>query len=152
MPTASISYSEKLKDPRWQKKRLEILSRDEFTCVTCGDKESTLNVHHRFYIKHNEPWDYPSWSLVTLCESCRKEETDSLRAEKALLLEAMSRCGATSSEFNDIACSFAHHFEWGLDERFFSALSWAISRPYDLIAEYFAYLEMRSKTKGQAPE
>lgn len=42
-------YSEKLKDPRWQKKRLEILNRDEFACRFCGDNKSTLNVHHISY-------------------------------------------------------------------------------------------------------
>jgi len=33
---AKLTYSEKLKDPRWQKKRLEILSRDNFTCETAN--------------------------------------------------------------------------------------------------------------------
>jgi len=29
---AKLSYSDTLKNPLWQKKRLEILSRDKFTC------------------------------------------------------------------------------------------------------------------------
>lgn len=45
-------YLEKLKDPRWQKKRLKVFERDEWTCQCCNDTESTLNVHHRYY-KHN---------------------------------------------------------------------------------------------------
>lgn len=44
-----MTYYEMLKDPRWQKKRLEIMERDEFACRDCGDKESTLNVHHTYY-------------------------------------------------------------------------------------------------------
>ncbi len=41
-----MKYSEKLKDPRWQKKRLEIFQRDEFHCQQCGDGENTLCVHY----------------------------------------------------------------------------------------------------------
>lgn len=44
-----MGYSDKLKDPRWQKKRLEILTRDEWTCQICFDTESTLVVHHQKY-------------------------------------------------------------------------------------------------------
>lgn len=68
-----MKYSEKLKDPRWQRKRLEILNRDSFTCQYCGDTKSTLNVHHKQY--HGNPWDAPSESLETLCESCHAMRT-----------------------------------------------------------------------------
>lgn len=64
------NYLEKLKNPRWQKKRLEILQRDEFTCQKCGDKETTLNIHHKSYKLGNDPWDYPDDNLITLCEHC----------------------------------------------------------------------------------
>jgi hypothetical protein len=64
------SYSEKLKDPRWQRKRLEVMQRDDFTCRLCGNAEKTLNVHHCNYGKGKEPWDYPDSNLVTLCEDC----------------------------------------------------------------------------------
>jgi len=72
------TYSEKLKDPRWQKMRLEILNRDEFMCKICGDTKSTLHVHHRRYITNRDPWDYPMDCLVTLCENCHEAETESL--------------------------------------------------------------------------
>jgi len=67
------TYSEKLKDPRWQKKRLQIFNRDKFTCKLCGDTETTLHVHHKEYISGNDPWDYPNKLLVTICEHCHKE-------------------------------------------------------------------------------
>ena len=66
-------YFEKLKDPRWQKKRLEIMERAEFKCEWCGDEEKTLNVHHKFYRKGADPWDYPDHALTTLCEECHEE-------------------------------------------------------------------------------
>lgn len=64
------SYYEKLRDPRWQKKRLEIMERDGFACRGCGDKDSTLNVHHGYYKKGCDPWEYHQSTLVTLCEKC----------------------------------------------------------------------------------
>ncbi len=71
------NYSELLKDPRWQRKRLEIMQRDEFTCVMCDDKEHTLNVHHDEYIRGNMPWEYENSKLRTLCEDCHYLVTNS---------------------------------------------------------------------------
>lgn len=71
--------AEKLKDPRWQRRRLEILNRDNFTCQKCGDIETSLHVHHRLYSKEfKEPWNYPDNLLVTLCEKCHQQETDQI--------------------------------------------------------------------------
>lgn len=64
----SNAYQEKLKDPRWQKKRLEILKRDEWCCQICNDKKSTLHVHHLFYKDGLDPWEYDDKDLVTLCD------------------------------------------------------------------------------------
>lgn len=63
-------YFEKLKDPRWQKKRLEIFERDGWRCKECYSKEKTLHVHHLFYLKGKEPWEIPNGFLITLCEDC----------------------------------------------------------------------------------
>lgn len=64
------NYSELLRDPRWQKKRLEIMQRDNFRCLQCGSKVKTLNVHHQYYVKGRSPWEYGNDSLLTLCEDC----------------------------------------------------------------------------------
>jgi len=69
------TYSEKLKDPRWQKKRLEVLSRDNFTCQLCNDTKETLQIHHLKYIRGNEPWEYDLDNFKCLCESCHKTIT-----------------------------------------------------------------------------
>jgi hypothetical protein len=66
-------YSDLLKHPKWQKKRLEILEQHNFQCKECGDSESTLHVHHGYYEKDKDPWDYPDYSLHCLCENCHEE-------------------------------------------------------------------------------
>lgn len=65
-----MKYADKLKDPRWQKKRLKILERDNFKCQSCGDSENTLHVHHFSYKKN--PWDSEDYELVTVCETCHE--------------------------------------------------------------------------------
>lgn len=63
-----MNYSEKLRDTRWQKKRLEVFQRDEFRCTLCQSKQKTLHVHH---LKYNaDPWDAEIDDLKTLCENC----------------------------------------------------------------------------------
>ncbi len=67
-----MTYAEKLKDPRWQKKRLKILELDNWTCRSCGCTDKTLNIHHAHYRFRADPWDYPEWDLITLCEGCHE--------------------------------------------------------------------------------
>jgi len=68
-----MRYSDKLRDPRWQKKRLEVMQRDDFTCLACGDKTTTLNVHHKYY--SGNPWEADMDGLETLCETCHKDRS-----------------------------------------------------------------------------
>jgi len=63
-----MNYSQKLRSPKWQKKRLEILQRDQFKCCLCGDEETELHVHHLKYT--GEPWEAPNDKLQTLCADC----------------------------------------------------------------------------------
>lgn len=64
----SQDYQKILKDPRWQRKRLEIYQRDKFTCQLCQDIRTTLCVHHEAY--NGNPWDVPNDCLKTLCAHC----------------------------------------------------------------------------------
>ncbi len=63
-------YSEKLKDPRWQKKRLEVFERDDFRCQLCWCNTKTLHVHHKYYTKGKDPWQYQLKAFLTLCSDC----------------------------------------------------------------------------------
>lgn len=63
------TYSELLKDPRWQKKRLEIMQSDNFTCQLCYSTIKTLHVHHSKY-ESSLPWETSAEFLITVCEDC----------------------------------------------------------------------------------
>lgn len=86
------SYSQKLKDPRWQKKRLTILGRDEFTCKACGSTENTLHVHHFTYQNGKDPWDYPDANFTTLCELCHFEEEAYIKGENTSFIKLSRLC------------------------------------------------------------
>jgi 5-methylcytosine-specific restriction endonuclease McrA len=73
-----MTYSDKLRSPLWQKKRLEILQRDGWKCKFCGSEIKNLQVHHILY-KKRDPWDYPDFVYQTVCDDChalRQELTD----------------------------------------------------------------------------
>lgn len=67
------TYAELLKDPRWQKKRLEVMEAAGFSCVECGEDKKPLNIHHGYYEKGMAIWDYPNDSLWCLCEDCHRK-------------------------------------------------------------------------------
>ena len=76
----SKSYWQKLQDPRWQKRRLEILNGAGFKCEDCGSEKETLSIHHSYYEKGLEPWEYPGEALLCLCEECHTARASSERA------------------------------------------------------------------------
>lgn len=65
-----MEYSELLKDPRWQKKRLEIFNRDNWTCQECDSTKNELHIHHKKYIQGIKPWEYENSLLITKCKKC----------------------------------------------------------------------------------
>lgn len=79
-----MTYAEKLKSPDWQKKRLEILQRDEFTCIICKSSEKELHVHHHHYRKNADPWDYDNENFVTYCVECHKNQTNMIKEVKEM--------------------------------------------------------------------
>lgn len=104
------TYSEKLRDPRWQRKRLEVMERDGFACQNCGDNEKTLNVHHHYYEKGKSPWDYPESALATLCEDCHADiEEERLEILKLITWE-VPRLNALRILRHDhfLACDYAN--------------------------------------------
>jgi hypothetical protein len=105
MAKAQSAYSELLKDPRWQRKRLEILQRDNWTCQWCGDKESTLHVHHKDYESGKAPWEYEDSWLMTVCEDCHQVEYESRRVDEQALIHNLRLAGVKALSVNHIAAS-----------------------------------------------
>jgi len=70
-----MTYSEKLRDPRWQKKQLHILQRDGWACFACKSTTKALKVYHLIYAKR-DPWDYPDHCYQTLCGECQKQRQE----------------------------------------------------------------------------
>ena len=92
-----MAYEEKLKDPRWHQRRLQVLIRDKYKCQKCSHKSKSNEVHHVVYVYGWEPWDYPDEYLMTLCRDCHEEETQDNKEIKEMI-ENMKLSGLFCSE------------------------------------------------------
>jgi 5-methylcytosine-specific restriction endonuclease McrA len=71
MARTKKSDAEQRRDPRWERKRLEIRQRDDCTCRDCGTTGHELQGHHTFSHRGLAPWEYPGWVMICLWEPCR---------------------------------------------------------------------------------
>lgn len=88
---AKLTYSEQLKHPNWQRKRLERLELAGWECEGCGSKDITLHIHHKRYIKGRMAWEYENDELECLCETCH-ESHHALRERLDKALAAIDCC------------------------------------------------------------
>lgn len=142
-------YAKKLKDPRWQKKRLKILERDEWTCQACFQNESTLVVHHRVYLANTEPWDYPDDLLVTLCENCHEAERNDRPGYEIDLLNIL-RDYFFTEDIHSLATGFYMMKPLHSHEVVASVYEWALASPQiqmELTNRYF--LELKTKSGAE---
>lgn len=139
------TYSELLRDPRWQKKRLKILERDGWGCKSCGDKSSTLHVHHRNYLQGKKPWEYEDHWLVTLCINCHKEE----ESELPTLKDAMAFCGMNGRSTSDLAIALFALSKLNLDDDVLSDVFCAIERSAKNMDCLVGLLEYGSRCRGK---
>lgn len=133
-------YAKKLLDPRWQRRRLEILSRDRWTCQRCQDTEETLHVHHRYY-SGSDPWDAPDEALVTLCVSCHSDESETRRPIEAAIVRALA-VRFWSYDLQDIADGLERMPTVHISEIVAGALGAALRDPPTMIAIVDQYLAM----------
>lgn len=74
------SYEDALLTEEWEKKREEILLRDNYKCSKCSKVQyengvyTPLHVHHKVYYSGKLPWQYENDTLITLCKECHKKE------------------------------------------------------------------------------
>lgn len=98
------TYLEKLQHPKWQKKRLKILERDNWKCIYCDNEEKQLQIHHLKYtekLPHNEP----DINLVTVCCDCHKI----VEYLKNPIYKDLGRLHSVSEHENHYFCFFLHH-------------------------------------------
>jgi hypothetical protein len=148
----SQEYAQKLKDPRWQKKRLEILNRDEWACQKCYDDESMLTVHHRRYLPDKDPWDYPDGLLITLCESCHEEERIKMAEVEHDIVEILKE-KFLADDIHDIASGFQLMDLPHGPEVTATMLEWVLSDLeilYELTDRYFVHLHEKNEAKKKA--
>lgn len=143
------SYQDKLKDPRWQKKRLEILERDEWTCQRCYSQKDTLNVHHRKYLPNKDPWECPNELLITLCQSCHEHEKEARPHYERLLLEIL-REHFLVDDISSLVSGFCKFKAQAAPEVVAAVYEWAIGDPNiqsDLYHLYFQHLKTHLQRK-----
>lgn len=107
------SYSELLRDPRWQRKRLEAMNRADFGCQECGNRVATLNVHHRYYEKGRAPWEYPDDAFVCLCEICHGRAEAELAAIRRL--SGMANRAARANVLGFVMAATLDDHRWSRD-------------------------------------
>lgn len=125
MAQENKSYSDKLKDPRWQKKRLEILERDGWMCKFCCDNESTLHVHHLVY-SGKDPWDADEDHLIALCEDCHEYETINRKSVEAELCAALRVNKYSAGDIKHLAEAFRNMEEFHVPEIMCSVFVWML--------------------------
>jgi hypothetical protein len=108
---SEVKYTELLRSPHWQRKRLEAMQRDDFRCRFCGDKESTLNVHHVLYLPGRNPWDYDDEHLVTVCEKCHTDE-ERLKSEDPFLINMLLLSGLSRRKLYNLASALRTHLRY----------------------------------------
>ena len=70
-----VSYSDKLKENAWIRKREEVFKKYGKECCECFSSEN-LQVHHRYYRKGRDPWQYPIDAYAVLCKNCHEDIED----------------------------------------------------------------------------
>jgi len=97
------TYQEKLKDPRWQRKRLKVFDRDGWKCQECGNDKEMLAVHHKKY--HGEPWQAPLKELITVCDTCHHF----LTIEKNFKIKRYGKHGVCADD--ETPCPYMEYYD-----------------------------------------
>jgi hypothetical protein len=111
-----LTYQQQLQHPNWQKKRLETLEDANWTCEICGDKESTLNVHHKRYISKRMAWEYERDLLAVLCNTCHSAQHEELKLLQKIVADieplALEQIIGLIAGYLDGLCSISPGLAW----------------------------------------
>lgn len=109
------TYYEQLKDPRWQKMRLEIFEDRGWGCESCGAETKQLHAHHRYYKRGLMAWEYPLTAFSALCDECHTIQQDLMEKAHANIanhqwIESLSQTGNMSDEELEVIDRFMCFF------------------------------------------
>lgn len=109
------SYSAKLRDPRWQRKRLELLHSARWKCDECSSEERELNVHHYWYESGKDPWDYPRKCYAVLCDICHNAwHASKLHCDKSIAGLNLLQLDQVHGLIAGLKCAVEHEdYEFG---------------------------------------
>ena len=65
-----MPFAEYRKQPEWQVRRVQALTRAQYRCQMCSSHDATLDVHHRSYDNYGD--ERPE-DLVVLCRACHQK-------------------------------------------------------------------------------
>ncbi len=99
-----MSYAEQLKHPNWQRKRLDKLNEQNWTCESCDSTEDTLHVHHKEYKKGRMAWEYSLEELEVLCKDCHQEHHEHAEIRQAAISAIMAE---HEWEFNSLVIAMS---------------------------------------------
>lgn len=122
-----MNYKQKLLDPRWQRRRLQILQRDDFRCTSCGNADDTLHVHHFAYGVN--PWDVDDKHLTTLCSQCHEYEHKHREQAEKVLLSAIRKAGFLAGSLDCMAEGFEEMQPFHAEEVMASVFKWFLQEP-----------------------
>lgn len=61
------------RDPRWQRKRLELCAAANWACQMCDARDKELQIHHGCYESDKAPWEYDDETLHVVCSDCHEQ-------------------------------------------------------------------------------
>ena len=118
------SYTAKLGDPRWHAKRDSIMRKRGVFCENCKRSGIVLQLHHNFYDRGKEPWEYDDSVFKVLCKACHERFTEAL---KAFRRDALPKYDIRSMEVITGAMSVAPRGQKTL--QFAYAVAWLAAHP-----------------------
>lgn len=136
------SYSQKLRDPRWQRKSKLVKERAGWQCQDCGGADR-LETHHCYYTQMSsghEPWEYPLSALRCLCHNCHELRTKSESRMRAYLARL------TTGQLNALRSGLDNAFYWFEQEAVLSLLSNLRHSDEKINAAVLDFLKKRNET------
>jgi hypothetical protein len=141
-----MAYQDQLKDPRWQKMRLKIYERDEFTCTRCGSQDNTLNAHHKAYESSSAPWAYPDHWITTLCDTCHASVHEGMDEALNQLCQDLKVFGFFPEDIRMLSRAIAKSEPMHLTDVVASAIAFNIQNMQQLMLDaYFKHLIDKSE-------